>query len=233
LTGFPHAQDMKVLLIEDEKKVVQSLKQGLNEHQIDVDFAYDGISGSKLAEENTYDVIVSDVVMPGMNGLDLLLKLRRNQVRTPVLMLTAMGETDDIVQGLDAGADDYMVKPFEFKELLSRIRALARRSAEGNAANILSFADVQMNLNTRECYRNGIKIDLTPKEFVLLEYFLRNPNKTIAKSELSDKVWDITFDSASNVVEVYINYVRNKIDKPFRKKLLHTVFGAGYVLKEE
>lgn len=224
---------MKILLIEDEKKVVQSLKQGLNEHHIDVDFAYDGIAGSQLAEQNTYDVIVSDVVMPGMNGLDLLRRLRRKQVKTPILLLTALGDTDDKVYGLDQGADDYMVKPFEFKELLSRIRALARRNVEGSALPSLTFADIQLNLATRECFRQGVKIDFTPKEFLLIEYFLRNPGKTISKSELAEKVWDITFDHNSNVVEVYINYVRNKIDKPFAKKLLHTVFGSGYILKEE
>lgn len=224
---------MKILLIEDERKVVQSLKQGLNEHQIEVDFAFDGLSGSQLAEQNVYDVIVSDVIMPGLSGFDLLHRLRSRQIRTPVLMLTALGETDHKVQGLDAGADDYMVKPFEFKELLSRIRALARRGTEGSAVATLSFADVVMNLTTRECIRDGIRIDLTPKEFLLVEYFLRNPNRTISKAELAEKVWDITFDSNSNVVEVYINYVRNKIDKPFKKKLLHTVFGAGYILRDE
>lgn len=224
---------MKILLIEDEKKVVQSLKQGLNEHQIEVDFAYDGLEGSILAEQNTYDVIVSDVIMPGLNGFDLLSRLRRNRIRTPVLMLTALGETDHKVQGLDAGADDYMVKPFEFKELLSRIRALARRSAEGTAVSNLTFADINLNLTTRECFRSGTRIDLTPKEFLLVEYFIRNPQRTISKQELAEKVWDITFDSNSNVVEVYINYVRNKIDKPFKKKLIHTMFGMGYILKNE
>lgn len=224
---------MRILLIEDEKKVVQSLKQGLNEHQIDVDFAYDGLTGSQLAEQNAYDVIVSDVIMPGMSGLDLLHRLREHQIRTPVLMLTALGEIDQKVQGLDAGADDYMVKPFEFRELLSRIRALARRSAEGGVASVLIFADISMNLTTRECIRDGVRIDLTPKEFLLVEFFLRNPNRTISKAELSEKVWDISFDSNSNVVEVYINYVRNKIDKPFKKKLIHTVFGQGYILKDE
>ena len=224
---------MKILLIEDEKKVVQSLKQGLNEHQIEVDFAYDGLTGSQLAEQNAYEVIVSDVIMPGLNGFDLLHRLRKNQIRTPVLMLTALGETDYKVQGLDAGADDYMVKPFEFKELLSRIKALARRSTEGAAVSTLTFADIAMNLTTRECVRDGIRIDLTPKEFLLVEYFLRNPQRVISKAELAEKVWDITFDSNSNVVEVYINYIRNKIDKPFKKKLLHTVFGAGYILKDE
>ncbi len=224
---------MKILLIEDEKKVVQSLKQGLNEHQIEVDFAYDGLSGSLLAEQNCYDVIVSDVIMPGLNGFDLLLRLRKNQIRTPVLMLTALGETDHKVQGLDAGADDYMVKPFEFKELLSRIRALARRSAEGSNVSTLSFSGMNINLTNRECTRDGVRIELTPKEFLLVEYFLRNPYRAISKAELAEKVWDITFDSNSNVVEVYINYVRNKIDKPFKKKLLHTVFGAGYILKDE
>lgn len=224
---------MKILLIEDEKKVVQSLKQGLNEHQIEVDFAYDGLAGSILAEQNAYDVIVSDVIMPGLNGFDLLNRLRRNHIRTPVLMLTALGETDHKVQGLDAGADDYMAKPFEFKELLSRIRALARRSADGATVSNLTFADINLNLTTRECFRSGTRIDLTPKEFLLVEYFIRNPQRTISKVELAEKVWDITFDSNSNVVEVYINYVRNKIDKPFKKKLIHTVFGAGYILKNE
>lgn len=227
------AYPMKILLIEDERKVVQSLKQGLNEHQIQVDFAYDGISGYQLAEQQTYDVIVSDVVMPGLNGIDLLRRLRQHQIRTPVILLTAMGETDQKVEGLDAGADDYMVKPFEFRELLSRIRALARRTMEPSAPSELSFGGLRIHLTRRECIRDGLRIDLTPKEFLLVEYFLRNPGRTVSRAELAEKVWDITFDSGSNVVEVYINYVRNKIDKPFPKKLLHTVFGMGYVMREE
>lgn len=224
---------MKVLLIEDEQKVAKSLAKGLSEHQIDVDFALDGLSGKALAEENTYDVIVSDVIMPGMDGITLLKLLRASNNRTPVIMLTALGEIESKVEGLDAGADDYLVKPFEFRELLSRIRALSRRSQESGATgHHLTFSTLTINTAHRSCARDGVDIDLTPKEFQLIEYFLRNPGRIISKTELAEKVWDISFENSSNVVEVYINYLRNKIDKPFSRKLLHTVFGTGYILRE-
>ena len=225
---------MKILLIEDEVKAVKTLVKGLNEYQIDVDFAYDGNSGYKLAEENEYDVIVSDVIVPGINGVDLTRMLRVKGVKTPVLLLTALSSTDDKVSGLEVGADDYLTKPYEFKELLARIKALSRRGKDGPAPRvILQFGDTEMNISTKEVFREGKKIELTPKEFALMEYFIRNEGRVISKAEMAEKVWDINFETSSNVVEVYVNYLRNKIDKPFPRKLIHTVFGVGYILKKE
>ena len=225
---------MKVLLIEDEEKVVRSLQKGLNEHQIEVDFALEGTSGLLLAEANEYDVIISDIIVPGLNGTDLTRRLRAKGNHTPVLMLTALSATDDKVDGLEAGADDYMTKPFEFKELLARIKALSRRSKDSaNQKQVLSFGGIEMNLTAREIHRDGVKVELTPKEFALMEYFIRNQGRAISKSEIAEKVWDINFETNSNVVEVYVNYLRNKIDKPFGNKLIHTVFGQGYILKVE
>ena len=225
---------MKILLIEDEEKAVKFLKKGLNEHNIDVDFALDGTTGLGLAEANEYDVIISDVIVPGINGFDLTQHLRVRGIKTPVLLLTALNATDDKVLGLEVGADDYLTKPYEFKELIARVKALSRRGKETPAPKlILNFADTEMNLTGKEFIREGKKIDLTPKEFALMEYFIRNEGRVISKAEIAEKVWDINFETSSNVVEVYVNYLRNKVDKPFEKKLIHTVFGVGYVLKDE
>ena len=225
---------IKVLLIEDEVKTVQSLKKGFEEQRISLDFAYDGRMGLKLAERGDYDVSVSDIIVPHLNGLELLAHLRKAGNRTPVIILTALGTTDDKVLGLEAGADDYLSKPFEFKELLARVKALYRRGRGLHPTQtILAFADVEMNLDAKTFVRNGQKIDLTPKEFALMEYFIRHQQRVISKMEIAEKVWDINFETGTNVIEVYINYLRNKMDKPFPKKLIHTVFGVGYVLKEE
>ena len=225
---------MRILLIEDEVKAVKSLLQGLNEHQIEADFAYDGNSGYKLAQENNYDVIVSDIIVPGLDGLELTRQLRAKGISTPVLLLTALSATDDKVSGLEVGADDYLTKPYEFKELLARLRALSRRGNDGQGSkSSLVFADVEMNLSTKEVFREGRKIELTPKEYALMEYFIRHKGRVISKVEIAEKVWDINFETTSNVVEVYVNYLRNKIDKPFDRKLIHTIFGVGYILKDD
>lgn len=225
---------MKVLLIEDEPKMVRSLKKGLEEHLIEVDAAADGAAGRKLAEANDYSVIISDVMMPEMNGLDLLRLLRENGNRTPVILLTALGQTDDKVVGFEAGADDYLTKPFEFRELLMRIKALARRPVETyQTTPVLRFADMEMNLETKEFCRAGRRITLTPREFALMEYFLRNPGRAISKTEISERVWNLNFDTGTNVIEVYVNFLRKKVDKDFSKKLIHTQFKTGYVLREE
>jgi two-component system, OmpR family, copper resistance phosphate regulon response regulator CusR len=223
---------MKILLIEDEPKIVQSLHQGLEEHQFEVDTALDGIAGRDLALKNHYVVIISDVLMPGMSGLELVQDIRKAGNTTPVLLLTALGQTDDKITGFEAGADDYLTKPFEFRELLVRIRALARRSAPLPVSNLLRFADVTMNLDMQECFRDGKKITLTPREFELMEYFLRNPERYISKTEIMEKVWNMNFDTGTNVVEVYINFLRKKIDTGFSKKIIHTHF-KGYRLREE
>lgn len=224
---------MKILLIEDEPKTVQSIKQSLEENQISVDYAYDGYTGKILAERNQYDVIISDVIMPHLNGLELCKSLRLAGNHTPLLMLTALGMTDDKVFGFDAGADDYLVKPFELRELLARVRALSRRATGNLQTNsILTFSDIEMNMDAKTFFRAGTKIELTPREFSLMEYLIRNQGRVVSKTEIAEKVWDIDFETSTNVIEVYVNYLRNKIDKGFDTKLIHTQFGQGYVLKE-
>lgn len=223
---------MSILIIEDEVKTVQSIKQGLEEHQWDVDVAYDGTMGFQLATRSAYALIISDLILPGMNGLDLCRKLRTANVTTPILMLTALGTTDDKIVGLDAGADDYLVKPFEFRELMARVRALTRRShGTGQPANLLKIADLELNPDTKSVVRAGKDITLTAKEFQLLEYFLRHQGRVISKVELAERFWDVTFDTGTNVIEVYINFLRKKIDRDFEPKLLHTQIGMGYVVK--
>jgi two-component system, OmpR family, copper resistance phosphate regulon response regulator CusR len=226
---------MKVLLVEDEPKMVRSLKKGLEEHQIEVDAAMDGAEGGRLAGVNDYAVIISDVMMPEMNGLDMLRQLRQNGNVTPVILLTALGQTDEKITGFEAGADDYLTKPFEFRELLVRVRALARRpkSSYQQTPVILRFADIEMNLDKKECIRDGQRIQLTPREFALMEYLLRNPGRVISKAEISTQVWNLSFDTGTNFVEVYFNFLRKKVDKGFPKKLIHTQFRIGYVLREE
>ncbi|WP_041257366.1 response regulator transcription factor [Fibrella aestuarina] len=223
---------MKILLVEDEVKTVQSIRQGLEEHQWEVDVAYDGAMGYQLATRSAYALIISDVILPGLNGLELCRKLRAANVTTPILMLTALGTTDDKITGLDAGADDYLVKPFEFRELMARVRALTRRST-GNvpSTNLLKIADLELNPDTKQVTRAGKDITLTAKEFQLLEYFLRHQGRVISKVELAEKFWDVTFDTGTNIIEVYINFLRKKIDKEFEPKILHTQIGMGYVVK--
>lgn len=225
---------MKVLLIEDEPKMVRSLCKGLAEHLIEVDSTGDGLSGLTLAERNEYAVIISDVNLPGLSGLDLLRQLRNKGNRTPVILLTALDQTDDKVTGFEAGADDYLTKPFEFRELLMRVRALARRPVETyQSSPSLKFAELEMNLDTKQFFRQGQKIALTPREFALMEYFLRHPGRTISKHEISERVWNLDFDTGTNVIEVYVNFLRKKIDRDFDKKLIHTQFKTGYILREE
>lgn len=223
---------MKILVIEDEIKTVQLIKQGLEEQQCEVDVAYDGLMGFQLAFRNHYQLIISDIILPGINGLELCKKLREAGIQFPILLLTALGTTDDKILGLDSGADDYLVKPFEFKELMARIRALTRRNlGKIQTSNVLRIADLEMDLDSKSVIRAGKEIALTAKEFSLLEYFIRHQGRVISKVELAEKIWDITFDTGTNVIEVYMNFLRKKIDKDFDLKLLHTQIGMGYVLK--
>jgi two-component system copper resistance phosphate regulon response regulator CusR len=225
---------MKLLLIEDEPKTVQSLKQGLEENGYEVDIAYDGLIGLQLARRGGYALIITDIIMPGLNGLELCKELRETDSNTPILMLSALGTTDDKVTGLDVGADDYLVKPFEFKELLARVRALTKRhTGVAQTSNILRFADLEVNLDARTVFRSGVKIELTVREFNLLVYLIRNQGKVVSKAEIAEHVWDMNFDSGTNVIEVYVNYLRKKVDRDFPVKLIHTQFGMGYVLKTE
>jgi two-component system, OmpR family, copper resistance phosphate regulon response regulator CusR len=225
---------MKLLLIEDEPKTLQSLKQGLEENGYEVDIAYDGLIGRQLAKNNAYQLIISDIIIPGINGIELCREIRSWGDETPILMLTALGSTDDKVTGLDAGADDYLVKPFEFKELLARVRALTKRgSTVSHTAQVLRFADLDVSLDAKTVHRSGNKINLTAREFNLLVYLIRNQGRVISKVEIAEQVWDIGFDTGTNVIEVYVNYLRKKIDKDYPVKLIHTQFGMGYVLKVE
>ena len=225
---------MKILLIEDEPKTVQYLKKGLEENNYEVDTATDGTTGKNLALRNTYQLIITDIILPSLDGRKLCLQLRGADIQTPILMLTALGSTDEIVLGFEFGADDYLVKPFEFKELLARIKALTKRQARlEQGENILGVDDLKLDVNKRTVTRGGKNIDLTAKEFSLLEYFLNNPGKVISRAELARNIWKVDFDTGTNMVEVYVNYLRKKIDKEFDKKLIHTQFGMGYVLREE
>ncbi|GAB2771627.1 response regulator transcription factor [Rhabdobacter roseus] len=225
---------MKLLLVEDEPKTVQSLKQGLEENGYEVDVAYDGLIGKQLARRGSYQLIISDIIIPGINGLELCRELRASGDQTPILMLTALGTTDDLVTGFDAGADDYLAKPFEFKELLARVRALTKRGRSvAQTAQTIRFADLEINLDAKTVHRAGTKINLTAREFNLLLYLIRNQGRVVSKAEIAEQVWEIDFDSGTNVIEVYVNYLRKKIDKDFPVKLIHTQFGMGYVLKIE
>lgn len=225
---------MKILLVEDEPKVASFIKQGLEEQQYDVTVAFDGFFGKKLAVQNPYDLIILDVLIPQINGIEVCKQIRAENISTPVLMLTALGTTDDKVLGLDSGADDYLVKPFDFKELLARVRVLTKRYVDKvYQSSKIQVADLEMNMDEKTVRRHGKKIDLTAKEFALLEYFVRHKGKVLSRTEIAEKVWDLNFDTGTNVIDVYVNFLRKKIDKDFDVKLIHTVVGMGYIMKVE
>jgi two-component system copper resistance phosphate regulon response regulator CusR len=225
---------IKILLIEDEPKTVQSLKQGLEENHYTVDVAYDGLVGKQLATRTAYQLIISDIIIPGMNGLELCKSLRAEGIQTPILMLTALSTTDDKLVGFEAGADDYLAKPFDFKEFLARVKALIKRSNQTLLeAQVLKFADLELDLTSKIVTRSGQKINLTAKEFQLMEYFLRNQEKVISKAEIAENIWEVEDEGSSNLIEVYVNYLRKKVDKGFPSKLIHTQFGMGYILRQE
>ncbi|WP_421826192.1 response regulator [Larkinella sp.] len=225
---------MKILVVEDEPKLASFVKKGLEEQSFEVDVAFDGQIGRTMALSNNYDVIVLDVNVPKINGYDLAKSLRSENIKTPILMLTAMGSLDNKVAGFEAGADDYLVKPFEFRELLARLRALSKRTIDtSQQANLLKVADLELDLNEKIARRGGKRIELTAKEFALLEYLMRNRSRVVSRIDIAEKVWDIHFDTGTNVIDVYVNFLRKKVDKDFPVKLIHTVIGMGYMLKEE
>lgn len=226
---------MKILIIEDDQRIAELIQRGMEEQGFSTTLAYDGLSGKKLALQNNYDLIITDIILPKIDGLDLCKQIRETKPDTPIIMLTALGTTDDKVEGFDAGADDYLVKPFEMRELLVRIRSLLKRNnkSASNTGNILKYADIEMNLHTKIVTRDGIEIGLTPKEFKLLEYMLHNPERVLPRTEIAEKVWDTHFDTGTNFIDVYINYLRKKVDKEFDKKLIHTKSGMGFILKLE
>jgi DNA-binding response OmpR family regulator len=227
---------MNILVIEDEQKVAAFLESGLRENGYDVDIANDGIQGESLFKKKDYHIVLLDVIIPHISGLDLCKRFKSSSPDIPILLLTALGTTDDKVTGFDVGADDYLVKPFEFKELLARIRALTKRmpSPSGTiaGANNLSVGDLQLDLNKKVAIRGGREIKLTAKELALLEYLMTNKGRVVSKVDIAEKVWEITFDTGTNVVEVYMNILRKKIDKDFPVKLIHTRIGLGYVIQE-
>ncbi|GAA4300747.1 response regulator transcription factor [Nibribacter koreensis] len=223
---------MKILLIEDEPKVSAFIKKGLEEQTYEVDLAYDGFYGAKLALENEYALVVLDVILPRMNGVEVCRTIRQQNQTLPILMLTALGSTDDKILGLDSGADDYLVKPFEFQELLARIRALTRRVQENVSSEVLQLADLELDVQKKTVTRSGVPISLTAREFALLYYLLRNKERVVSRVDIIEQVWETSFDTGSNVIDVYINFLRKKVDKDFSPKLIHTLVGMGYVLKE-
>ena len=221
---------MRILVIEDEKKVASFIQRGLEAEHYQVDVAHDGEAGFLQLFDNDYDALILDVMLPKRDGLSILRDLRSRKLAVPVLMLTARDTIADKVAGLDQGADDYLTKPFAFEELLARLRALLRRGVSSPAPE-LTLADVRLDLVTHQVTRAGKRIDLTAKEFALLEFFLRQPGRVLSRALIAQHVWGVDFDTFTNVIDVYVNYLRKKIDTDFEPKLLHTVRGVGYVMK--
>lgn len=227
-------EERKTLLVEDEQKIADTLKFGLTENGYVVEVAYDGSIGWKIFELHSFDLVVLDINLPGINGYELCKRIRAKDAHVPIIMLTALNSLNNKIEGYDAGADDYIIKPFEFKELLLKMRALLKRTTTQQVptGTILSAGDLEMNLDSKEVKRAAVSINLTAKEFQLLEYLLRNKNRLVSRADIAINVWSIDFDTNTNVIDVYINYLRNKIDKPFDKKLIQTQVGMGYILKE-
>ncbi|KUG09724.1 response regulator [Solirubrum puertoriconensis] len=224
---------MKLLLVEDEPKLASFIRKGFENEAYEIEVAYDGRVGKSLLDRNRYDVVILDVNLPYINGFELCRQLREHDAHVPVLMLTALDSLDDKVAGFEAGADDYLVKPFEFKELLLRTRALGKRNHEAaTAKRILRMADLEMNLDGRYVTRAGQRIDLTTREYSLLEYLLLNRGKTVTRVDIAERVWELNFDTNTNIIDVYVSYLRKKIDKDFSPKLIHTVVGMGYTMRE-
>lgn len=224
---------IKILVIEDDTRMAELLKRGLEEQAYDVTVAYDGFMGRKLALQHAYDLIITDVILPQINGIDLCKELKQHLPQTPIIMLTALGTTDDKVEGFDAGAEDYLVKPFELRELHVRVRALLKRfdTKHKPVSQLLTYADLELDLNAKQLKRQGIEIHLTPKEFNLLQYMMEHAERVLARTEIAEKVWDTHFDTGTNFIDVYINYLRKKVDRDFDKKLIHTKAGMGFILK--
>jgi two-component system, OmpR family, copper resistance phosphate regulon response regulator CusR len=223
---------MRVLVIEDETKVGSFIKRALEEESYAVDLCEDGAQGLDLALSGSYDLIMIDLMLPSLPGLEVLARLRKEKVQTPVMILTAQSKVDQRVKGLDAGADDYLTKPFAIDELLARVRALLRRGPV-ESPGILQIDDLMLNPATREVTRGGQRIDLTVKEYALLEYFMRHAGRVLTRPMISDHVWNQDFDTFTNVIDVYVNYLRNKIDRGRARKLIHTIRGSGYMLKAD
>jgi DNA-binding response OmpR family regulator len=227
-------EGQKILIVEDEPKVVFFIKKGLEENGFEVDVAFDGVNAEKMIRSESFDLTIVDINIPLINGYDLCRAIRDFNKQIPIIILTALGSTEDKLRGFESGADDYLLKPFEFLELLARIKALLKRSANQPVQNnSFTIDNLELNTDTKLVKRGDRKIELTAKEFALLEYFLRNQGRVISRVELAEKIWDITFDTGTNVIDVYINFLRKKIDRDFTNKLIHTYIGMGYALKVE
>jgi two-component system copper resistance phosphate regulon response regulator CusR len=227
--------DIRILIVEDEAKVAKAIQQGLQENNLQADVAYDGLMGKKMALSGKYQLIILDLNLPLLNGYEVCKEIRQHNVRMPIIMLTALGAMEDKIQAFDTGADDYMVKPFDFRELLARVQVFLKRSASNQlqgSQQILKVADLEINDSSKTVKRAGQQIELTAREFSLLVYLVRNKGRVVSRADIAEKIWDITFDTGTNVIDVYVNFLRKKIDKGFEPKLIHTRQGMGYVLKE-
>jgi two-component system copper resistance phosphate regulon response regulator CusR len=226
----------EILIIEDEPKVANSIKQGFEENGFVATVAFDGRIGLKLALTGSYHLIILDLNLPYMNGFDICKAIRASKIQTPIIMLTALGDIEDKMQAFGLGADDYVVKPFNFRELLARVRVFLKRSSleeSDQHSQILKIADLEINTDMKSVHRNGILINLTAKEYTLLEYMVRNKGRVLSKVEIAEKVWDVGFDTGTNVIEVYINFLRKKIDKDSDRKLIYNKPSLGYYIKED
>ena len=222
---------MRILLVEDEKRMADFVTKGLKEERYVIDVAHNGEDALFLVDVNPYDLIILDLMLPDTNGLAICKHIRNKKMDTPILIITAKDSVRDKVKGLDFGADDYLTKPFSFDEFLARVRALLRRK-RADKMSMLRVADLELNQLTHKVKRAGKEIDLTSKEYALLEYFIMNANEIITRTMISEHVWNEEFDSLSNIIDVFVNHLRNKIDKDFDKPLIHTIHGTGYILKE-
>ena len=223
---------MHLLIVEDNQRMAELIQRGLEDVGFTTTIVYDGEMALKLALRNTYDLIISDVILPKLNGLDFCKEIKNKKPDLPIIMLTALGTTDDKVEGFDSGADDYMVKPFEMRELVARIKALSKRKFNQTNEYIIKYYDLEINLHTKIVTRENKEIELTPKEFRLLQFMIENNERVLSRSEIAENVWDTHFDTGTNFIDVYINYLRNKIDKQFNQKLIHTKTGQGFILKK-
>lgn len=227
-------KQIKILVVEDEPKVADFIKRGLEEQGYSIEVAYDGKIGKSMASANAYDLIILDINLPYANGYELCEFIGNTNEQLPVLMLTALGSTEDKLAGFEAGADDYLVKPFEFRELTARTKALLKRTFQSESpARYIKITDLEINLDSKTVKRAGRKIELTAKEYALLVYLAQNKGRVISRADIADKIWDINFDTGTNVIDVYVNFLRKKIDREFNPKLIHTQVGMGYILKVE
>ncbi|HEX5654418.1 MAG TPA: response regulator transcription factor [Chitinophagaceae bacterium] len=227
-------QDVHILIVEDEKKIADTLKQGLEENSFRAVVAYDGKMGLQLFRSHSFQLVILDINLPGISGYELCKLIRSINPAIPVIMLTAMNAVEDKLEGFEAGADDYIIKPFDFRELLVRIRALLKRlHSQVSSGTVLQAGDLVMNLDSKEVKRHEQTVTLTAKEFQLLEYLMRNKNRVVSRADIALNVWDIDFDTRTNVIDVYVNYLRKKIDKGFEEPLIHTQVGMGYILKDK